>query len=95
MPRITLIVTAALTALVLSAAVATAVPTRDQVGTSVAPTQDLRNPDNRVVRSASSSRDDLVTTRINHNGTDARFAFLVERGRREDFTGANNHRKPL
>jgi hypothetical protein len=47
MPRITLIVTTALTAFVLSGAVATAMPLRGDVGTAVAPKQDLRGADAR------------------------------------------------
>ena len=47
MPRITIIVTAALATLALAAPVATAMPDRDGVGTTAAPQQDLRGADAR------------------------------------------------
>jgi hypothetical protein len=47
MPRITLIVTAALATLGLAAPLATAMPDRDRVGTTAAPQQDLRGADAR------------------------------------------------
>jgi hypothetical protein len=48
MPRITIIAAAALAALALAAPVATAMPTRDAVGTTTAPQQDLRGADARA-----------------------------------------------
>jgi hypothetical protein len=48
MPRITLIVTAALAAFAICAPVATAMPQRDGVGTTAAPQQDLRGADARA-----------------------------------------------
>jgi len=48
MPRTTLIVTATLAALALSAPVATAMPSRDTAGTTATAQQDLRSADARV-----------------------------------------------
>jgi hypothetical protein len=47
MPRITILAVAALATLALAAPVATAMPTRDAVGTTTAPQQDLRGADAR------------------------------------------------